>query len=260
MLRSLENKFVFQPKKLSFKKADILLSKQIQKNKNIINLKINTKDNHTLDALYYHNTNTDKLILYCHGNAGNIYNRFEFINKYKHISSILIFDYRGYGISSGSPDENGLYIDIYSVWKYVLNSLNFEPKNIILYGNSLGCSVALWLGMFLSKSQLPTPAKIIIDSPFYSLKYLVSDIFPLYAKYMLYSQFNNIKYIKNTNNQIKFLIIHSNQDKLINIKHSYKIIKNSKLNKTNLLVIKGGHNTPIINDDIFNKIINFIIN
>ena len=53
------------------------------------------------------------VLAWFHGNAGNIGDRLDYI-KLMHTyvgASIFIFDYRGYGLSQGSPSESGLYLD-----------------------------------------------------------------------------------------------------------------------------------------------------
>lgn len=60
--------------------------------------------------------------------------------------NLLLFDYRGYGKSTGSPSENGLYTDALAVYEYVRKRTDLNQEKIFLFGRSLGGAVALHLG------------------------------------------------------------------------------------------------------------------
>ena len=60
--------------------------------------------------------------------------------------NILLFDYRGYGKSTGKPSEWGLYIDAQAVYDYVRQRTDLIQEKIIFYGHSLGGAVALHFG------------------------------------------------------------------------------------------------------------------
>ena len=65
--------------------------------------------------------------------------------------NILLFDYRGFGKSTGAPSENGLYTDALAVYDYTRKRQDLNQEKIFLFGRSLGGAVALHLGkIFLS--------------------------------------------------------------------------------------------------------------
>ena len=69
------------------------------------------------------------IILWCHGNAGNITDRFEKLLTMLNLpTDILLFDYRGYGRSEGTPSEEGLYLDAKAVWNYLLDKKEYRPE------------------------------------------------------------------------------------------------------------------------------------
>ena len=146
------------------------------------------------------------------------------------------------------------------MWDYSTDELKIDPSNIILFGESLGCSVVTWLGQELISKDKKLPKGIIIQSGFYSLKDIASDLFTKYITYLLKSKFENFKYIKKINNKIPLLIIHSLKDELININHSYKLIKECKIDREYLLIVDGIHSTPNYSDQEFTKLKNFITN
>ncbi len=84
-------------------------------------------------------------IIFCHGNGGNITSVGWLGQRFaKHGFNVLLFDYRGYGASDGVvADESGLYADGDSAVAYLVNNEGVRPEQIILYGHSLGTTVAV---------------------------------------------------------------------------------------------------------------------
>lgn len=84
-------------------------------------------------------------LLWLHGNAGNISHRVDNIAVLNRLTglSVLIVDYRGYGLSEGSPSENGLYLDAEAALQYLTSDVGLDPaEDIVLFGRSLGVGVA----------------------------------------------------------------------------------------------------------------------
>ncbi len=84
-------------------------------------------------------------LLWLHGNAGNISNRVENIAVLSRLTglSVMIIDYRGYGLSEGSPSEGGLYSDAEAAFEYLTSEAGLDPAtDIVLFGRSLGVGVA----------------------------------------------------------------------------------------------------------------------
>ncbi len=86
---------------------------------------------------------TSAVLLWCHGNAGNIINRLENLRElYRNGLSVFLFDYRGYGRSQGRPSEQGLYEDALGAYAYLTRTRHIRPERLILFGRSLGAAVA----------------------------------------------------------------------------------------------------------------------
>jgi len=126
------------------------------------NLQLATEDNEVLHAWYVPaELDTKQTVLFFHGNAGNISHRLETIKLYHQFGfNFLIFDYRGFGNSSGKPGEQGTYIDADTVWNYLVTEKNLTPQDIIIAGRSLGGGVASELA---KKVQ---PKLLILESTF----------------------------------------------------------------------------------------------
>lgn len=83
-------------------------------------------------------------LLFLHGNGGNISHRLESIRLFHELGlGVLIIDYRGYGRSSGRPDEAGTYLDAAAGWRHLLEARGIDPARTVIYGESLGGAVAI---------------------------------------------------------------------------------------------------------------------
>jgi hypothetical protein len=124
--------------------------------------------------------NPTPLVIYFAGNAGNRSHR---IVDTREIASagfdVLIFDYRGFGDSSGSPTEAKLEADAKRIWKYACDTLQYSEENIVLFGESLGGAVALslWSG---NPATHPRPAAVILNSTFASMPEVVKWHYPYF--------------------------------------------------------------------------------
>ena len=84
------------------------------------------------------------VLLWFHGNAGNISYRYEMIRAMMDIPvRIFIIDYRGYGRSEGRPSEQGLYLDARAAWSYLIVNRGIPAERIIIFGKSLGGAPAI---------------------------------------------------------------------------------------------------------------------
>ncbi len=115
-----QKSFIFFPNKKTY---------DIKLNSNIEEITINTTDKEKLHA-WWMNNNSNKTIIFFHGNAGNIYGRMDrmrLFDKFK--VNALMIDYREYGMSSGKiKKENDLYLDAQAAYRFVVNDKKINPK------------------------------------------------------------------------------------------------------------------------------------
>jgi len=198
-------------------------------------LTLTTKDNINLSAWYVPAKNERGVLLFCHGNAGNISHRLDSIRIFHDLGlSVLIFDYRGYGKSKGSPTEEGTYLDAESAWDYLVNVKGAHSEKIILFGRSLGSAVAAELALRRKA------AGIIIESGFKSIPELGAKFFP-YLPVRLISRFRYATIDKVDKINMPKLFIHSPQDEMIPYEHGNALFKKAAESKE-FLQITGGHN------------------
>ncbi|XP_013184971.1 protein ABHD13 [Amyelois transitella] len=91
------------------------------------------------------NSNHRPTMLFFHGNAGNMGQRLSNASGFYHKLNIniLMLEYRGYGLSEGSPSEKGLYSDAQCAMDYILQRSDVDTSKIILFGRSLGGAIAI---------------------------------------------------------------------------------------------------------------------
>ena len=176
-----------------------------------------------------------RVILFCHGNFGNISSRIDIIQELHLLEyNIFIFDYRGFGRSDGVPSEKGLYSDVLGAYDY-LRGRGFNDRDIILFGRSLGGVVVIFLASFIEDFR-----GVIVDSSFYSAQALGYDLLGYnLPRFIISNRLESIERIKNI--KIPKLIIHRENDDLIPFHHGKKLFKEA-VEPKKFLKIHGSHN------------------
>ncbi|MEM8960707.1 MAG: alpha/beta hydrolase [Acidobacteriota bacterium] len=101
-------------------------------------------DGVTLHGWYFPRPEARGVMLYCHGNAGSIADRLGVFRALGQLGlDIFAFDYRGYGRSTGSPTEKGLYSDAETAATYLLETRGIASRSLVILGHSLGGAVAI---------------------------------------------------------------------------------------------------------------------
>lgn len=186
------------------------------------------------------------IVLFCHGNGGNISHRQQKLEEFIKMGvGILIFDYSGYGNSRGVPSEEMCYANADMFYNYLLKK--FSKDKIIPYGESLGGAVAMYisrkynLGKIILESSIPSMGIItgtVIPDPF--LGKICSNIF---------NEFNTVSFL--TGYKGKSLVMHCVNDEII----PYNSISALKENATEFIDMEGTHNNPVIPWDKVKKFI-----
>ncbi|MCA0428379.1 MAG: alpha/beta hydrolase [Bacteroidetes bacterium] len=171
---------------------------------------------------------TDTVIVYCHGNKWHMDFYWQRAKLLAHVGGknrygVLYMDYRGYGLSEGTPSEEGLYEDVDACLNW-LKQEGLNNERLIMYGFSMGTSAATELS---SKPRSLTPHKLILEAPFASAAVMAADGAGLD---MPSSFFTNLK-IDNAEEikQVKqpFLWMHGVNDLFLGIKtHGEVVFKN----------------------------------
>jgi fermentation-respiration switch protein FrsA (DUF1100 family) len=178
-------------------------------------------------------TNTALTVLFCHGNAGNISHRFEKLDILRELgANVLIFDYRGYGRSEGSPDEQGTYRDAQAAYD------SLAGKTVVVYGESLGAAVAVDLA---AKNRV---AGVVIEEAFTSAADVGRKMFPyLPVGLILRNRYDSLSKIGRINAPL--LIFHSRDDEFFSMRHAERLLDAAREPKR-LVELRGGHNDAFI--------------
>lgn len=127
----------------------------------------------------------ERVVLLFHGNGGNVSHRLERARLFVDALGVDLFlvDYRGYGLSEGTPSERGLYRDGLAIYD-AARERGFAPERIVLHGESLGCAVAL-------EVALARPASgIVLETPFLSVPALARKHYPFVPTFVIRSRFD----------------------------------------------------------------------
>lgn len=188
------------------------------------------EDQVTLHAVYIGDMsriNQDTVILYCHGNAGNLdtyWERAKILANAggKNRFGVLMMDYRGYGLSEGTSTEATLYSDVDDCMKW-LKDRGLTDDRLILYGFSLGSAPTAKL---TATPRTMTASKIVMEAPFASFDFIAQEVAKLSVTGSLYAdlQINNAEEIKQI--QQPFLWIHGEDDAFTDIKHGELVSQN----------------------------------
>ena len=178
-------------------------------------------------------------LLYLHGNGGNIGHRLDQIEVFHRLGlNILIIDYRGYGASSGKPSEEGTYQDALAAWNWLTQEKRLAPERIVLFGESLGGSIAAWL------AARHKPAGLVIYASFTSVPEMARAVYPLFpASLLVRYRYDTRAALKNVNCPV--LILHSREDEIVPFGHGQALLEAAREPKR-LVELRGGHNDALL--------------
>ena len=177
------------------------------------------------------------VILWCHGNAGNIAHRLENLTRLYQLGlSVFIFDYRGYGRSQGlQPSEAGLYQDALGAYGYLTRTRRIRPDRLIIFGRSLGAAVAAELA-----AQQPA-AGLILESAFPSIEAVAKYHYGgMPVHWLLGAEFRLIDRLPQLS--LPKLIIHGDRDDIIPMELGRQVFEAAKPPKEWYVIRGADHN------------------
>ncbi|HLW39396.1 MAG TPA: alpha/beta hydrolase [Brumimicrobium sp.] len=208
---------------------------------------------------------TDTVILYCHGNAKHMDNYWNRQKLLSHVGGqgrfgVLMFDYPGYGLSEGSPNEENMYESANGALKW-LKKNGLTDERLVIYGYSLGtASASKAVG---DKSFVLKPSKVILEAPFASSEVIVQDasLLNMPASFFVDLKINNAEQIKQCDVPLYWL--HGIDDDFLSISTHGRIVYNNHQGswKVKSEVVGAGHNnvpTFMGYTNYLDKILNFI--
>ena len=198
-------------------------------------VEIITEDGIKLDAWYVPAQEPRGVVLFFHGNAGNISHRLESLNIFYDLNlDTLIFDYRGYGRSDGAVSERGTYRDGEAAWRYLTENRGIPAAEIVLFGRSLGAAVAAYM------ASRHKPGALIVESGFVSVPDMAAALYPwLPARRLARIKYPTGEYLQAVSCPV--LIVHSRDDEIIPFQQGRKLFELAREPK-HFLELRGDHN------------------
>ncbi len=198
---------------------------------------LTTSDNIQLHGWFLPGDEGKPVVLFFHGNAGNISHRLDNLHLLHNLGlSVFIFDYRGFGKSAGTPSEAGLTRDALAALDW-LKKEGWDSKNIIYFGRSLGAAVAVNL------AEYEAPAKLILETPFTSVRAMGRQHYPLLTMtlgWIIRDQFDSLEKIGRL--EVPLLIFQGDRDKIVPAEMARALFDAANRPKTFHLIPGADHN------------------
>ncbi|MFC2069779.1 alpha/beta hydrolase [Chloroflexota bacterium] len=203
------------------------------------NVSLETEDGLRLSGWFIPKEDSRGVLLFCHGNAGNMGHRLDSIRLFRQLElEVFIFDYRGYGESEGKPTEMGTYEDAEAAWRYLVDKRKVDPSKIIVFGRSLGGGIASRL------ASRHTPGALILESTFTSLPDVAATSYWFMpVRLIMRFKYNTAENLREVN--CPTLIIHSRGDEMMPFIHGQRLFEIASEPKK-FLEITGTHNEGFI--------------
>ena len=153
---------------------------------------------------------------------------------------MLLFDYRGYGNSAGSPDERGLALDARAARRYLLSRPDVDAAGLVYFGESLGAAVAVELA-----AEHP-PAALVLRSPFTSMADVGAYHYPILPVRLLlrdrYAAIDRIAHVR-----APLLVIAGGNDRIVPLEQSRRVHDAARSPKAFVIIEGADHNDAALN-------------
>ena len=200
-------------------------------------VRFQTEDGETLSAWFLSVADPLGAVIFSHGNAGNIAGRLGAGRALAEMGfSVLLYDYRGFGASSGSPDEEGTYLDAEAAHRWLVEEGGFAPSKVVAYGRSLGGGVATELAL-----RQPV-AGVFLESTFTSIPDMASEVYPwIPLRWFPCIEYDNLTKVLAL--EVPLAVAHSPDDQLIPLQMGEALAKAAPTT-VEWIEGSGGHNSP----------------
>ncbi len=185
-------------------------------------------------------------LLFSHGNAGNISGRLPLVQELTGRGlAVMLYDYRGYGQSTGAPDEDGLYTDGEAFLAALVERAG-DASRVILYGRSLGGGVSWELAV-----RHPEVAGVVSDCTFTSIPDMAGRLFPVpLIGTVVQTRFENVRKVSQVT--APKLLLHGERDELIPFAMGEALFEAALVPKRFVPLPGAGHNdTYLVDPDLY---------
>lgn len=194
-------------------------------------------DGTRLHGWYFQVDRPRAVVLFCHGNGASIAWRRGLIDAFRELQvSALLWSYRGYGRSEGSPHESGILQDARAARAWLANRSDVSASDIVLWGESLGGAVAVDLAQEGARG-------LILEHTFTTMPDVAHWHYPwLPARTMMRNRFNSIEKIGKYRGPL--LQFHGNADRVVPYSIGQQLFAAANEPKQFVTIEKGDHNDP----------------
>ncbi|MCK8826443.1 alpha/beta hydrolase [Natroniella acetigena] len=196
--------------------------------------------------------NKAPLIIYFGGNAEEVSGVIEKEEKFEGYS-LLVVNYRGYGLSEGEPEEDKLFSDALYLYDHFTTLESIDSEKVLTMGRSLGTGVAVHLAANRDVRG------VILVSPYDSIENLAQDIFPfLPMELILKHEFDSIS--KAPDLEVPVLILAAEDDRIVPVDYSKALYDKWSGGKEFKVIVNRGHNNLHRSKEFWEYISDFIQN
>ncbi|MFD0797788.1 alpha/beta hydrolase [Maribacter chungangensis] len=244
MLYFLQEKLIFLPSRLP---QDYVYSFALPHQE----FNLTTEDGAVLNGLHFKNSNSKGVLVYFHGNAGDLSRWGEIVLYFVEKEyDVIIMDYRTYGKSTGKLSPQALFDDAQLFYEYALEQ--YDEHRITLYGRSLGTGIATKL------AATNNPKQLVLETPFYSLLDVAKSMFPilpvsLFLKYTLPS----FEFMQDVSCPIT--IFHGTSDSVVPYESGEKLFKAIPHGRKTFFTIEEGDHNNLISFPQYHEGINKVL-
>ncbi len=173
-------------------------------------------------------------ILYFHGNGGSLSGRAGRISAYlARGQGLMMMTYRGFGGSSGQPSERANVADALLAYDSLV-AWGVEPRDIVLYGESLGSGVAAQV------AAARAPGGLVLDAPYTSIPDVGALHYPyLPARLMMRDRYETMRVIGAI--RAPLLVLHGDRDETIPVEMGRAVFAAAPEPKTLVVLPGAGH-------------------
>jgi fermentation-respiration switch protein FrsA (DUF1100 family) len=196
-------------------------------------------DGTQLHGWYLPGKDPQTVMLFCHGNAGNLTHRADvMLDLPQYVdASLLVFDYRGYGKSQGSPDEAGVLADARAARAWLAKRTGVKERDIVLWGESIGGAVAVDL------AAKDGARGLILENAFTSLPDVAAYHYPwLPVRWLMRGQLNSLAKIGRYPGPL--LIVHGDADSIVPYSFGQRLFAAANEPKRFVTQPDADHNDP----------------
>lgn len=213
-------------------------------------LEFQTRDGVTISGLWLPALEPAGVLVYAHGNGGNLSHRIPTAAVWRDELrlSILLFDYRGYGRSQGTPSEEGIFLDTLAAYHEARRRGRQVP---IMLGRSLGTVPAIRVA---AREEV---RGLILDSPLASAVAMATRVIPIPGIHYLSSyRLDNVNRIQEVT--CPLLVMHGEFDRVVPLEQGRRVFDAARTSKTFILLEGMGHNDERAGPELLQQLKGFM--